>query len=98
MKQAPKAIDISHLPELVELAAAVRQTHQSRVLTVGDEEVAVLAPVPTRKRARRQSNPNAWLEPLIGAGSSEGPNDVSSNKHKYIADAVYQESHEATPE
>ena len=32
-------------------------------------------------------NPNAWLEPLIGAGCSDGPTDVSSNVHKYVAEA-----------
>jgi hypothetical protein len=98
MERKTKTTDISHLQELVELARAVSQSHQPQVLMAGDEELAVLAPVPAKRRARRQANPNAWLEPLIGAGSSNGPNDVSSNKHKYIADAVYQESHKAPQE
>lgn len=30
---------------------------------------------------------------LIGTGQSEGPTDVARNKHKYVADAIYAESH-----
>lgn len=97
VERSPEPLDISHLPGMVELATAVSQSQQPQMPTAGDEELAVLAPVPTRRRARRQGNPNAWLEPLISAGSSAGPGDGSSDKHKYIADAVYQESHEAPP-
>jgi hypothetical protein len=35
---------------------------------------------------------NAWLEPLIGAGESEGPTDVSSRKHDYLAEPNRKES------
>lgn len=30
---------------------------------------------------------------LVGTGRSEGPTDVARNKHKYVADAIYAESH-----
>jgi hypothetical protein len=42
-------------------------------------------------------NPNAWLEPLIGAGCSDGPTDVASNIHKYVAEAVLHELFKPDP-
>ena len=104
MVKALATTDISHLPELVSLAEDVRQTGEPRVLMQGGQQIAVLSPVGARQRTRRHSrrhsetaNPNDWLLGLIGiaadAGSPDDPTDVSSNKHKYLADAYYAESH-----
>jgi hypothetical protein len=41
---------------------------------------------------------NAWLEDLVGIASSEGPGDVSENKHKYLAEAYAAESDSAPQE
>jgi hypothetical protein len=59
-----------------------------RAITVErDGTLFRLAPV----RRRRKPRPFTLDDPLldiIGIGHSEGPTDVSSNKHKYIADAI----------
>jgi hypothetical protein len=94
--------DISNIPEMLRLAEEVRATRTPRVLKRGDEEIAVVAPVesPATRRRRKEATPparpNAWLEQLIGIGSSEGAGDVSANKHKYLAEAYYAESHKPT--
>src|SRR4051794_8353279 len=42
-------------------------------------------------------NPNAWLVPLIGAGFSDDRSDVSSNIHKYVAEAILREAPKPDP-
>lgn len=96
-----KALDISGLPEVARLADEVRATGQSRVLVRGEEEVAVIAPPPKRRRqaprakASGATRPNAWLEPLIGQGSSARPESVARNVHQYVARAIYGDAHPA---
>jgi hypothetical protein len=95
-------LDVSDSPELARVAESVRTQGKPLVLTRGSEELAVLSPVaPTtgaKRRTRRASTGQKadWILGLIGLGSSEGPNDVSANKHQYLADAVYDESHPHT--
>lgn len=67
-------------------------TNQPRILTRGDEEVAVLMP-PSRKRAR-VSRKQGYLtadDPfwnIVGMSEvTEGPTDVSESKYRYLADA-----------
>lgn len=88
MEERLETIDIGHLPELAALVEQVQQTGRPRLLTRDGRTLAVLSPAarkaPRVRRSRRRANPNAWLEPLIGMGRSEGPTDVSANKHKYI--------------
>jgi hypothetical protein len=50
-----------------------------------------------RRSGGRALNPNAWLEPLVGAGVSEGPTDASERKHDYLADAIYKETLKQQP-
>jgi hypothetical protein len=81
-------IDISDIPELLALAERVQRTQEPQLLTRGDEPLAVLEPASDSGPASTgEANPNAWLEPLIGAGRSQGPGDVSANKKQYLADA-----------
>ena len=93
-------IDITHSPELSRVADEVRATRRPRVLTRGDEAIAVVRPVvpAVRRRARRQatpsSHPNAWLAGLIGIAASDGVADVSANIHAHIAEAAYSEGGE----
>lgn len=96
MEKEMKQTDISHLPEIVRLAEEVQQTQMPQLLKRGDQELAVVSPVePVPKpKARRLSRPqlsNDWILNIIGLGSSEGPTDVSENKHKYLAEAYYSE-------
>ncbi len=46
MTKAPEPIDISHMPQVLALALEAQRTGQSYLLTRGDEELAVLQPVP----------------------------------------------------
>lgn len=41
-----------------------------------------------RRRARRRFAADDPLFDIIGIGRTEGPTDVSSNKHRYIAEAI----------
>jgi excisionase family DNA binding protein len=47
-----------------------------------------------RPNRRRPPGVLTWEDPLwniVGIASGDGPTDVSSNKHKYLADALYAE-------
>jgi hypothetical protein len=85
----PTVVDVSDTPELLRLAEEVRASRQPLVLAREDELLAVVRPVP-RRRASRQAqreSPNQWLGSLVGIARSEGPTDVSANKHRYLAEA-----------
>jgi hypothetical protein len=85
-----KQIDISDIPALVALAEQVQQTQEPHVLTLEGQPLAILEPLPLGSSPdEREANPNAWLEPLIGAARSEGPSDVSEHKQQYLAEAYY---------
>jgi len=53
-----------------------------------------VSPKVTRPKGGKSSHfsPTDPLFNIIGIGHSEGPTDVSSNKHKYIADAIASHS------
>lgn len=94
MKTELTPIDISGVPELVRLAEEVRATNQPRVLQRNGEAIAVIAPVAPKTATRaarvRRGKPTHAGDPLwqiVGIGRSDGPTDVASNKHKYLAEA-----------
>jgi antitoxin (DNA-binding transcriptional repressor) of toxin-antitoxin stability system len=93
------AIDISDRPELFGIIEQVRATGEPCVLTRGGEELAILAPVNAAKRTRRPRRKTGTItadDPLwdiVGIGRSEGPGDISENKHRYLAEA-YADLHE----
>ena len=100
MAKELKPIDISNTPDLLRLAQEVQRTQQPRVLVTEAEELAVVVPVPSKpKRSRRtkgSANPNEWLLRLIDLGTdapADRPTDVSSNKHKYLAEAYDAKTH-----
>jgi len=102
-----KRIDISGLPDTLRLAEDVARTNQPHVLERRGKRIAVLSPIqrptrpPRRPRAARGSGPNDWLLNLIGIADesqpSDGPTDVSANKHKYLADALLSKSPRTDP-
>ena len=89
-------IDISAIPELVQLVDEVQRTGQPRVLRRADEDVALLTPMtPGAKKPRRRWRVLREDDPLfglVGIGRSGGPGDVAANKHRYLADAIRAES------
>jgi hypothetical protein len=89
MAKAPKRIDISRMPELLNLAQEVRRTNEPAVLQQDSEDVALLTPItPAAKRSGR-GTPTSADDPLwklIGIGHS-GKGDISENTHQYLAEA-----------
>jgi hypothetical protein len=99
VRERLKQVDVSDSPELLRLAEEVLEKQQAITLVRAGEVLATLQPAkPAKKpRARRSDDVNAWLTNLIGIADPDidpdGPTDVSSNKHKYLAEAYYAKSH-----
>ncbi|MBI3942277.1 MAG: hypothetical protein HY326_04625 [Chloroflexi bacterium] len=94
MTEELNPVDISNMPELLRLAEEVRDTGEPRVLRRDSEDLAIMTPVkptptkPRKSRSRRNVfTPDDPLWNIVGIGHSEGPGDVSENKHKYLAEA-----------
>jgi hypothetical protein len=90
MAKEPKHIDISSIPELQKLVHEVRQTNEPAILREEHEDVALLSPVPAKKRAQTKAKPvtsEDALFRLIGMGKSGIPGGVSGKKHAYLARA-----------
>ncbi len=90
------------MPELARLAHEVAESGEPRLLTENGETIAVLSPAPKpappRKRRRRDRElqpltPDDTIWNIVGIiGDPDGPTDVSSNKHKYLAEAYMPKS------
>lgn len=81
---------IRTIPELVQLAEEVRASRRPRMLTLNHEPLVVVQPVgATRTQRGRALTKDDPLFSIIGAGHSEGPADVSTNKHHYLAEAYF---------
>ena len=104
MQKQITAIDISHNPELLKLAEEVQASQEPRVLTRGQERLAIIAPAmagtaarTAPKRAGRNADSDDWLLRMADIGADRPPaehaTDVSSNKYKYLADA-YADRHD----
>ena len=90
MAKEPKRIDISAIPELLNIAEEVRRTNEPRILKQDSEDLAIVAPIkPAAKRVPkgRPTSADDTLWKLVGIGHSGGPGDVSTNKHKCLAEA-----------
>ena len=91
-------IDISKVPELLDIAREVRETGQPRLLKSGNEELAIVAPLraPTRPTSRRRKTgiiaADDPLWNIVGLAKTDGPTDVSENKHRYLAEAYTAEA------
>lgn len=103
MAKQLQQIDITNTPELLRLAEEVRVSRVPRLLTRGDQAVAVLAPVhglpaaPRSARRDRRTGPDDPLWSIIGIGLAaepdDGVTDVSENTDTYLAQA-YADLHE----
>ena len=90
MAKELRHIDISSIPELLKLAQEVRKTNEPSILRQENEDVALLSPVPAKKRAKTKARPvtvDDALFRLIGIGKSGIPGGVSGKKHAYLARA-----------
>ncbi len=94
-KGTVKTVDVTDQPDLLRLAREVQNSHESRLLMNESEELAMLVPLEAPRRRRKSGivtkKDSLWN--IVGLGASEGPGDVSENKHKYLADA-YADLHE----
>jgi len=89
-EKAPKRIDISRMPELLNLAQEVQSTNESRILQQESEDLAMLSPVRPKKRSQTKAQPvtsDDALFRLIGIGKSGIPGGISGKKHEYLARA-----------
>jgi hypothetical protein len=79
-------LDISRMPELAHLADEVRRTQTPRVLRQGEDDVAVLMPVPAAPRRRKTGVVRADdpLLGLIGIGRSGIPGGIAGTKHEAL--------------
>jgi hypothetical protein len=100
-----QSIDVSDSPELLHLAEDVQRSQEPVVLVHRDEPLAEVRPARARRRkaARPASSrpiqpasANDWLLRLVDIGASatrvDAASDVSTHKHKYLADAYRKPS------
>ena len=79
-------IDISHMPDLLDLVEEVEATKTPRALKRDDKVVAVLSPVAQKKKANQESTGDALLR-LAKLGEQlqlKAPADVSSRIDDYL--------------
>lgn len=91
MAQEIKSIDIGDNPDLLRIVEEVRTSNEPRALRHDNQVVAILRPARRPRKPRAPAGrPTSSSDPLwklIGIGASEGPGDVSTDKHRYLADA-----------
>ena len=99
MAKVLQSIDVTNIPDLLRVAEEVRDAQAPRVLTQGDDEIAVISPVRTARAKARRAQPIPRTDSLfgiVGLIRSEGSGDVSENVDKYLAEAMYAELHPST--
>ena len=98
MAQEHLTVDVTDPEALVRAAHEVERTRRPRLIMLGDRAIAVLSPVKSRrsKLPGRPLTRDDALFRIVSLGRSEGPNDVSANPDKYLADALYMEGHPST--
>ena len=95
MAKELKRIDISHTSELLQLAEEVQRTQEPRVLVNEAQELAMVIPVPARRKRSAKGRPVTEDDPLfrsIGSARSGIPGGVSGKKHEYLARAYRSHS------
>ena len=82
-------VDVSSVPELLEIAERVKTTGEPCVLKRADEELAIITPVKPARRPRKTGfvTKDDPLIGLVGIGRSGIPGGVSAKKHEYLARA-----------
>jgi len=75
-------LDISNIPELIRIVEEVRDTNSPRVLKRDSEDLAVLVPVPSRRRRAGQTPTKSDYEAFLSAAGSWKDLDVD----KFLAD------------
>lgn len=104
MARETKHIDVAKLTEIpawIHLVEEVRTTGERCVIRQAGEDVAIITPAKASKHrtshSKRLSREDS-LWGIVGIGRSEGPSDISSNKHKYLAEAYAAHHSGSNPE
>ena len=85
-KVAIEHVDITHLAELRRLAEEVRERRESRVLRVGDEDLALLVPLPRPPHPGEETVARAAFEAVMkAAGGWRGIVDTEQLKEEINA-------------
>lgn len=84
---------IEHAPALFDEAEAGKDITVER-----NGSLFRLSPLRARKpRRRRKLSADDPLWGIVGIGHSEGPADISTNKHKYLAEAAADQHNPTEP-
>ncbi|HEY7065519.1 MAG TPA: hypothetical protein VII06_28845 [Chloroflexota bacterium] len=87
-----ESVDIADPNALVRAAEDVERTRQPRIVTRGDQEIAVLSPIrPTRRSPGRRLTMNDSLFSVIGKAHVDNPDAVVDNVDEYLAQAYSAE-------
>jgi len=87
MAEGLKTIDVSNMPEALEIARRVQQTNEAQVLSINGENIAVVMPLPmaaSSPRKGRSFTKEDSLFKLIGIGHSGISGGISEKKHEYL--------------
>lgn len=93
MSSEVTSLDITNEPVLRRLVDEARSASKPLLLREDGRDVAevrALDKAPKRRPRAAAGKPVTYDDPLwrlIGSARSEGPTDVSANKHKYLAEA-----------
>lgn len=81
------------MPELLRLAEEVQKQKSSCIVRRGDDDLAVLSPVPAKPIARRthmsgdrRTGPNDPFWQLVGSVRSDGPDDIAEHVDEYLTE------------
>ncbi len=88
-----KTIQIDRSTDIVALAEEVRKTGEDRILEKEGKALARLTPIEAEKERRNAFSPNDSLWNIVGMDTSQGNSDTSTNKYKYISNAIEEHFH-----
>ena len=91
MAEQLQPIDLSTAPDLLRVVDEVAATRKPRRLQRDGRDVATIIPPSPQARTRRRAVPfthHDTLWDIVGLiDDDQGPTDVSSHKHQYLAEA-----------
>lgn len=89
MTKQLKPVDISDVPQLLDLIEEMRRTRQTLLLRQDDEDLAIVTPVRRTTESPRRRKTFGADDPLwriVGLDRSNH-SDVSTDKYRYLAEA-----------
>ena len=87
-------IEISDKPELLRLVEEMEASGAPCVLKRDGEDVALMTPIGRGSNKFGATSEHDPLWRIVGMFKSDGPTDIATDKHKYLAEA-YADLHDA---